>query len=66
MSQRKHPLVEGGFARDMQGQECRLVSKRIGPLGVEYWQVVYLEDHAHAELLSGFLEALPESLASAP
>lgn len=63
---RKHPLTENGYARDMSGMECRLLSKRTGPMGVEYWRVMYLEDHHYTELLAGFLEALPESLASTP
>jgi len=65
-AQRKHPLVQQGYARDMLGNEVRLLSVRTGPMGMEYWRVVYLEDHKTAELLAGFLEALPESLASAP
>lgn len=52
---RRHPIEVGGFARDMQGEVCRVIAVRELIDGTKEFTVRY-HDGPPRELLEGFLE----------
>ena len=61
-AERKHPLRESGFARDMRGVVCRV----IGPVEghPQLWRVWYAGDDKEKIVAAGFLESVPSEFAT--
>ena len=53
---RRHPLEPGGYARDMQGEVCRVIAVRELVDGKTRIVTVRYADGPPRELLEGFLE----------